>query len=126
MLRRFDCVLADTKDDVLAAARVHAEQSENVRHQLLAAAAQRPFYNTSPFDFGRLLDDPDHITANLNAYIAAYSPNVRDVMERFDFGSQIARLDECQRLFQVSSGLRTSTCHPSVWTTCRWAMCSRS
>ena len=101
VLRRFDCVLADTKDDVLAADRVHAGQSENVRRQLLAAAAQRPFYNTSPFDFPRLLDDPDQIAANLNAYIAAYSPNVRDVMERFDFGSQVARLDERQRLFRV-------------------------
>ena len=101
VLRRFDCVLADTKDDVLAAARVHAQQSENVRHQLLAASANRPFYNTSPFDFARLLDDPDQIAANLNAYIAAYSPNVRDVMERFDFGSQISRMDERQRLFRV-------------------------
>ena len=101
VLRRFDCVLADTKDDVLAAARLHARQSENVRRQLLAAAAQRPFYNTSPFNFPRLLDDPDQIAANLNAYIAAYSSNVRDVMERFDFGSQIARLDERQRLFRV-------------------------
>ena len=101
VLRRFDCVLADTKDDVLAAYRVHARQSENVRHQLLAAAAQRPFYNTSPFDFARLLDDPDQIAPNLNAYIAAYSPNVRDIMASFDFGAQIARLDDRQRLFQV-------------------------
>ncbi len=101
VLRRFDCVLADTKDDVLAAERVHAKQSENVRHQLLAAAAQRSFYNTSPFDFKRLLDDPDQIAANLNAYIAAYSPNVRDIMASFDFGTQIARLNDRQRLFQV-------------------------
>ena len=101
VLRRFDCVLADTKDDVLAAARVHARQSENVRHQLVSAAAQRPFYNTSPFDFGRLLDDPDQIAANLNAYIAAYSPNVRDIMASFDFGTQIDSLAERQRLFQV-------------------------
>ena len=101
VLRRFDCVLADTKDDVLVAARVHARQSENVRHQLLAAAAQRPFYNTSLFDFARLLDDPDQIAPNLNAYIAAYSPNVRDIMASFDIGAQIARLDDRQRLFRV-------------------------
>ncbi|WP_420446797.1 type I restriction-modification system subunit M [Candidatus Poriferisodalis sp.] len=101
VLRRFDCVLADTKDDVLAAARVHARQSENVRHQLLSAAAKRPFYNTSLFDFARLLDDPDQIAANLNAYIAAYSPNVRDIMASFDFGAQIDRLAERQRLFRV-------------------------
>ena len=101
VLRRFDCVLADTKEDVLAAAKQHAKQSENVRHQLLAATAQRPFYNTSPFDFARLLDDPNHIAANLNAYIAAYSPNVRDITERFDFEVQIGRMDEKDLLFQV-------------------------
>ena len=94
-------MLADTKDDVLAAERVHAKQSENVRHQLLAAATKRNFYNTSPFDFARLLDDPDQIAVNLNAYIAAYSPNVRDIMASFDFGTQIARLNDRQRLFQV-------------------------
>ena len=101
VLRRFDCVLADTKDEVLAAAQRHAGQSHNVRHQLLTAAAGRPFYNTSPFDFGRLLDDPNQIAANLNAYIGAYSPNVRDVMERFDFGMQVDRMDEKDLLFQV-------------------------
>ncbi|WP_323671308.1 class I SAM-dependent DNA methyltransferase [Candidatus Poriferisodalis multihospitum] len=101
VLRRFDCVLADTKEDVLAAERLHAKQSENVRHQLLTDAAQRPFYNTSPFDFARLLDDPNQIAANLSAYIHAYSPNVRDVMERFDFDTQIGRMDEKDLLFQV-------------------------
>ena len=101
VLRRFDCVLADTKDDVLAANRLHVRQSENVRRQLVAATAQRPFYNTSPFDFARLLDDPDQIAVNLNAYIAAYSPNVRDTMASFDVGAQIARPDDRQRLFRV-------------------------
>ena len=101
VLRRFDCVLAGTKDDVLAAAERYADQTENVRHQLLTVAAQRSFYNTSPFDFARLLDDPNQIAANLNAYIGAYSLNVRDVMERFDFGTQIDRMDEKDLLFQV-------------------------
>ena len=101
VLRRFDCVLSDTKESVLASARLHAQQSENVRHQLLTAAAERPFYNTSKFDFARLLDDPNQIATNLSAYIHAYSPNVRDVMERFDFDTQIGRMDEKDLLFQV-------------------------
>ena len=101
VLRRFDCVLAETKDHVLASARLHAQQSENVRHQLLTTAAERPFYNTSKFDFARLLDDPNQIATNLSAYIHAYSPNVRDVMERFDVDTQIGRMDEKNLLFQV-------------------------
>ena len=101
VLRRFDCVLSDNKESVLASARLHAQQSENVRQQLLTASARRPFYNTSPFDFARLLDDPNHIATNLSAYIHAYSPNVRDIMERFDFDTQIGRMDEKDLLFQV-------------------------
>ena len=101
VLRRFDCVLAETKSTVLTTARLHVDKSENLRHELLTGAAQRPFYNTSRFDFARLLDDPNQIATNLSAYIHAYSPNVRDVMERFDFEIQIGRMDEKDLLFQV-------------------------
>ncbi len=101
VLRRFDCVLADTKADVLDAAEQHARQTENVRHQLLMSASQHSFYNNSPFDFARLLDDPGQIAANLHAYIAAYSANVRDIIERFEFGPHIDRMDEKDLLFQV-------------------------
>ena len=101
VLRRFDCVLAETKSTVLTTARLHVDKSENLRHELLTGAAQRPFYNTSRFDFARLLDDPNQIATNLSAYIHAYSPNVRDVMERFDFDTQIGRMDEKDLLFQV-------------------------
>ena len=48
VLRRFDCVLADTKDAVLATDAKHSSHSDNVRRQLLEDAAGRPFYNTSP------------------------------------------------------------------------------
>ena len=51
VLRRFDCVLAGTKDAVLAADKQHAHQPDTVRHQLLEAASGRPFYNTSKLDF---------------------------------------------------------------------------
>ena len=59
VLRRFDCVLAETKDAVLAADAAYGGGSENVRRELLEQAAGRPFYNTSGFDLPRLLDDPN-------------------------------------------------------------------
>ena len=76
-------------------------QTENMRHRLLAAAARRSFYNTSPFDFARLLDDPNHVAANQHAYIGAYSPNVRDIMERLEFAAQVDRMYEKDLRFQV-------------------------
>ena len=102
VLRRFDCVLTPTKEAVLASRRrLEDGPSENVRDGLRKQAAGLPFYNTSRLDFARLLDDPNHLAGHLGAYIHAFSPNVREIMERFGFDVQIARMDEKNRLFQV-------------------------
>ncbi len=101
VLRRFDCVLAATKDKVLAADAGYSGPSENLRRQLLETASGRTFYNTSRLDFARLLDDPNLIAQDLSAYIRDFSPNVREIMERFAFDVQIARMDEKNLLFQV-------------------------
>ncbi len=101
VLRRFDCVLAATKEEVLAADAAHGGSNESVRRGLLEQASGRPFYNTSKLDFQRLLDDPSLIAQNLAAYIRDFSSNVREIMERFDFGAQIERMNEKNLLFQV-------------------------
>ena len=101
VLRRFDCVLEKTKQEVLDADAGYAGGNENVRRSLLQQASGRPFYNTSRLDFERLLDDPNNLAPNLSAYIRDFSPNVREIMERSSFGDQIARMDEKNLLFQV-------------------------
>ena len=101
VLRRFDCVLAGTKEAVLAADEGYTGDSANVRRQLLEDAAGRPFYNTSGLDFARLLDDPSEIAQHLSSYINAFSPNVREIMQRFGFEDQITRMGERNLLFQV-------------------------
>ena len=101
VLRRFDCVLAETKDAVLAADEGYKGDSVNVRRRLLQEASGRPFYNTSPFDFGRLLNDPNQIAQNLSRYISEYSDNVFEIMQRFGFDAQIARMEENNLLYQV-------------------------
>ena len=101
VLRRFDCVLSDTKEAVLAAHERHAGQPDTVREPLLAATSGLPFYNTSKLDFERLLDDPNLLAQNLNAYIGGFSENVREVIERFGFADHIARMDEKNLLYEV-------------------------
>ena len=101
VLRRFDCVLTETKEAVLDADTGYAGGNEQVRESLLRQAAGRPFYNTSRLDFGRLLHDPNNLAQSLNAYIRDFSPNVWQIMERFAFAEQIARMDEKNLLFQV-------------------------
>ena len=84
VLRRLDCVLDSTKPAVLKRHADLAGRIENIEPVLQAAAGQQ-FFNTSPLDFKRLLDDPTNIADNLRAYIAGLSLAARDVIEKFDF-----------------------------------------
>ena len=101
VLRRFDCVLAGTKEAVLAANEGYPGDSANVRTELLERASGRPFYNTSKLDFERLLDDPSEIAQHLSSYINAFSPNVREIIQRFGFEEHITRMGERNLLFQI-------------------------
>ena len=101
VLRRFDCVLAETKDAVLADYERHRGESESVRHQMLIKASGRDFYNISKLDFAKLLNDSNQIAPNLTGYINRFSGNVREIFERFGFEEHIARMEEKNLLFQV-------------------------
>lgn len=101
VLRRFDCILAPTKDAALKAHAALKAKPENIIRHKLSQITKHPFYNLSKLDLPRLLDDPNQLAPNLNGYINGFSPNVRAIMERFDFGTQIARMAEKDLLYLV-------------------------
>jgi type I restriction enzyme M protein len=102
VLRRFDCLLAPTKARVLAEHPKIKDRPETVVRSLLEKITGKPFFNLSKFvDLPKLLDDPNQLAPSLNAYINAFSKNVRDIMERFAFDQQIARMAEKNLLFEV-------------------------
>src|SRR5437773_1029869 len=101
VLRRFDGLLAPTKPQVLKQYAAIKGRPENVVRSLLEKITGRPFYNLSRLDFSKLLDDPNQVAPNLIAYINGFSKNVRDVMERFAFDQQIARMAEKNLLYEV-------------------------
>jgi type I restriction enzyme M protein len=101
VLRRFDCLLAPTKQGVLEQFKTIKTKPQSVINSLLQKTTGYPFYNLSKLDFPRLLDDPNQLAQNLNGYISAFSPNVRSVMERFAFDQQIAKMAEKNILFEV-------------------------
>ena len=100
VLRRLDCVLAPTKRQVLAVQARFKGKLANLDPQLRRASGFA-FYNTSRYDFEKLLADAPHIAQNLRNYIAGFSPNMREVLEKFDFDNTISKLDEAGLLFQV-------------------------
>jgi type I restriction enzyme M protein len=101
VLRRFDCILSPTKQAVLAEFNQIKGKSENIVTARLREITKVPFYNLSKFTFEKLLDDPNQIAPNLNSYINAFSPNVREIFERFEFGVQIHKMNEKDLLFEV-------------------------
>ncbi len=101
VLRRFDCILEPTKARVLSEFDNLKGKSENIVSAQLRTITGVPFYNLSKLSFKKLLDDPNQIAPNLNSYINAFSPNVRQIFERFDFGIQVNRMSEKNLLFNV-------------------------
>ena len=100
VLRRLDCVLTPTKRKVLAVQAKYKGRIENLDPQLRRASGFA-FYNTSRYDFEKLLADAPHIAQNLRNYIAGFSPNMREVLDKFDFDNTITKLEEAGLLFQV-------------------------
>ena len=112
VLRRLDCVLADTKEKVLARqAALRGRGLQDLTPQLRLASGYA-FYNTSRYDFEKLLADAPHLAANLRNYIAGFSQNMREVIERFDFDNTISKLDEAGLLFQVLERFKNVDLHP--------------
>jgi len=111
VLRRLDCVLAPKKEKVLATEAKLKGKLDNLDPQLRRASGFA-FYNTSRFDFERLLADAPNLAANLRRYIAGFSPNMREVVEKFDFDNTISKLDEAGLLFQVLERFKNVDLHP--------------
>ncbi|WP_285034972.1 class I SAM-dependent DNA methyltransferase [Plantibacter sp. ME-Dv--P-095] len=114
VLRRLDAVLAETKPKVLNVAKAMESMPEMLRHLRLTEAAGRQFYNTSPFDFAKLVADPQDLRVNLSAYLAGFSENVRDIFERFDFDKTLNKLAEKNRLYAVTEKFAQADFHPNV------------
>ena len=65
----------------------------------LTRASGYQFYNTSKFTFDTLLADPDNIEANFKDYLAGFSPNVQDILAKFEFDNIIRRMVESNSLY---------------------------
>ena len=118
VLRRFDAVLAPTKETVLARYEglkgKDAALIDRVLNELAKDEGGRPlgFHNHSALDFQKLKGDPDNIGRHLTDYINGFSENIRKIFERFEFEKEIEKLEEANRLYQVVSEFAKIDLHP--------------
>lgn len=113
VLRRLDCVLEPTKAEVLAEKEKREKARVNPEPFLLKKTGTY-FYNTDPMDLKKLMGDQDHIGENLRKYLAGFSSSVRDIFERFEFHTQIDRLEKARLLYLVTEKFANIDLHPDV------------
>ena len=99
LLRRMECVLAPTKDAVLAQAREHRSKPDAVREKLLLRAAGHQFFNASRLTLETLSDT--QTAADLMSYVQAFSKDAREIFENFEFENFVQQLDNANLLYQV-------------------------
>lgn len=109
VLKRFDSVLANTKDKVLKVASEYPVITPPI-DKLLKSVSKQEIYNVSKYNFKKLLDEPDDIKRNFKTYIAGFSDNVKDILSKehgFEFDRQIDKLDNAGLLYLIISEFNT-------------------
>lgn len=91
VLKRFDDALKPTKAAVVEMAKkLDAQKVEGtVRDGILCRISGYDFYNTSNYDFAKLIADPDGVEINFEAYLQGFSSNIKDIIDNFDFSNTV-------------------------------------
>jgi type I restriction enzyme M protein len=88
LLRRLDCVLQPTRQDVHEDAEKYKTTPPDTRNLLLTRAARQNFYNTSEYSLDELIKRPNDLVQNFSAYLAGFSANVKDILYNFSGGEE--------------------------------------
>ena len=99
VIRRLDAVLEPTKATVLERKAWAEENGIRDPDGALRDAADQHFYNTSTFTLKSLLGSgPTQLQANFIEYLDGFSPNVRAILEPFEFRNAIPKLAKEDRI----------------------------
>ena len=100
VLRRLDSLLEPSQPAVLEM-KTSLDKAKIIHQdQALRQAAGQSFYNTSKFTLRDLKarSSQQQLKADSEAYLDGFSPNVQDILEKFEFRNQIPRLSKADAL----------------------------
>ncbi|WP_274864378.1 type I restriction-modification system subunit M [Serratia marcescens] len=115
LLRRLECVLAGTKEAVLAEAeklKASPLPEEGREKFLLRATKGLSFFNTSPMDLGKM--GQNDIKANLENYVQSFSKDAREIFEHFKFSEFVGLLEDANLLYKVVKKFATTDLSPKA------------
>ncbi|MFQ5612299.1 MAG: N-6 DNA methylase, partial [Anaerolineae bacterium] len=112
VLRRLDQAMEPTRDAVRQAYETYKGKLENLDSVLAAKAGGSLVYNHSEFNWQRLLAAPTDLQQNVITYLNGFSPEVLDIIEKFEFRRQVARLQSANLLYHLLKEFEKVDLHP--------------
>ncbi|MEG0836194.1 MAG: class I SAM-dependent DNA methyltransferase [Christensenellaceae bacterium] len=98
VMRRFDCVLAPSKETII---ELNQTLSVSNKTPIFKKYTGHDYYNISKFDFEKLTDDSTSIETNLRDYINGFSDDVKEIMDNFEIFSIIEKLSKAGLLYLI-------------------------
>jgi len=98
VLRRFDCILAPSKVKIL---EINRNLTVSNKTPIFKKYTGHSYYNTSEYDFKKLLNDSKSIELNIRDYINGFSDEVREILDNFEIDTIIERLRKANLLYLV-------------------------
>ena len=103
VIRRIDCILEPVNKKVREEYESYKDKvtEEKLDPILRKAAGGLKFYNTSKHTLHSLKDVPQYIEINFNNYLNGFNPDVREILENFQFEKIVARLVKNRLLYEM-------------------------
>lgn len=114
VLRRLECMLADTKDEVTKFVASFGEMPPHLIDIAVKDRFKLSFYNVSPLDLATIASVDDNVEKSLQSYIAGFSNNIADIWVSFDFARRAKVLADANRLHAVVKHFSTLDLSPAA------------
>ena len=101
VLRRLECLLEDTKDDVIEFVNAQGDMPSYLIDIAVSNRFGLSFFNTSPLNLARIASVDDNVDRALLSYVNAFSHNIADIWTAFEFPKLVAKLSAANRLLEV-------------------------
>ena len=111
VLRRLDCLLEPTKDEVVELYNELKDQIDDPT-PIIRKKSGLSFYNSSKFDLKRLKSDPNSLKMNFPNYLNGFSENVFQIIENFQLDKPVEKLLKNNKLYSLIDKFTEIDLHP--------------
>ncbi len=103
VIRRFDSVIEPKKKEILELREIFKKNNAENLEEAMGLAVNLPIYNISEFTLKDLKNETNsqNLKKNFEEYLDGFSPNVREILDKFKFKNQLDTMTEAGILGSV-------------------------